>query len=314
MRKLLAAATVPFAVLAITTATVMAKPDGPDKVPPGQAKRDAAGEKPTPPGQAKQDAPAEEKVFPPIQGKRDEAQADKPANRTPPTQAKRDAPAADKPTPPGQAKRDEAKVDPPGQTQRDEAPAAIALADEPPALGRAVELASAGTVRVKAPGGREWTEVGADGGTVPDGSVVDARDGMVTLTVAADEQGTLHTARFYGAIFAVDQPAKAGKPTELVLHGGDFSECERRGRGSARAAAKRRSPVVRRVWGNGKGRFRTRGQFAAATVRGTVWSVEDRCESTVVKVYEGVVGVRDLVTRKISEVKAGERLRVAGRR
>ena len=169
---------------------------------------------------------------------------------------------------------------------------------------------------MKAQGGREWTDVGANGGTVPDGSVVDAREGMVTLSVAADEAGTLHTARFAGAIFTVEQPSEPGKPTELVLHGGNFRQCDaREGTGArARAAAKRRSPVVRRMWGNGKGRFRTRGQFAAATVRGTIWSVEDRCASTVVKVYEGVVGVRDLVTRAISEVRAGERLRVPGRR
>ena len=232
----------------------------------------------------------------------------------PPGQAKRDE---EKPVPPGQTQRDEAKAEkttPPSQAQRDEAPAAVAVADAPPVLGKTVELAGAGTVRVKAPGGRVWTDVDATGGTVPDGAVVDAREGMVTLSVVADEAGTLHTARFSGAIFTVDQPSEPGRPTELVLHGGNFAQCAAGDGARARAAAKRRSPVVRRMWGNGKGRFRTRGQFAAATVRGTVWSVEDRCASTVVKVYEGVVGVRDLVTRAISEVRAGERLRVAGRR
>ena len=68
---------------------------------------------------------------------------------------------------------------------------------------------------------------------------------------------------------------------------------------------------MRRLWGTGHGRFRTRGRYAAATVRGTTWTVEDRCHSTVTKVLEGIVAVRDLVTAALTNVHAGGRLRVA---
>ena len=44
---------------------------------------------------------------------------------------------------------------------------------------------------------------------------------------------------------------------------------------------------MRRLWGDGKGRFRTRGRHGAATVRGTKWLTEDRCDSTKITVQRG---------------------------
>ena len=61
------------------------------------------------------------------------------------------------------------------------------------------------------------------------------------------------------------------------------------------------------MWGAGKGRFRTRGRHAAATVRGTRWATVDRCHSTTVKVYEGVVDVRDRLSGKKLTLRTGER-------
>ena len=37
---------------------------------------------------------------------------------------------------------------------------------------------------------------------------------------------------------------------------------------------------MRKLWGSGKGRFRTRGRYAAATVRGTTWLMEDFCDTS----------------------------------
>jgi len=59
------------------------------------------------------------------------------------------------------------------------------------------------------------------------------------------------------------------------------------------------------LWGNGKGRFRTTGRFAAATVRGTSWKIEDRCDGTVVSVTTGTVSVRDLRLKRNVVVTAG---------
>jgi len=70
----------------------------------------------------------------------------------------------------------------------------------------------------------------------------------------------------------------------------------------ARAAAKKKS---RKLSGSGSGRFRTTGQFSSATVRGTRWLTQDRCESTTTRVVTGVVAVRDNIKRKTVTVRAG---------
>jgi hypothetical protein len=58
--------------------------------------------------------------------------------------------------------------------------------------------------------------------------------------------------------------------------------------------------------GNGRGRFRTRGRYSAATVRGTIWDTIDRCDGTLTKVTRGVVVVRDLRKRRNITVRAGK--------
>jgi hypothetical protein len=57
--------------------------------------------------------------------------------------------------------------------------------------------------------------------------------------------------------------------------------------------------------GSGHGRFTTRGRYSAATVRGTVWTVSNRCDGTLTHVTRGVVVVRDFRRRKNITVRAG---------
>ena len=73
------------------------------------------------------------------------------------------------------------------------------------------------------------------------------------------------------------------------------------GKASSAATKKRR----RRLWGDGKGRFTTKGKHSAATVVGTKWFVEDRCNGTLTHVVRGVVKVRDFKKRKTVTVRAG---------
>jgi ferric-dicitrate binding protein FerR (iron transport regulator) len=61
------------------------------------------------------------------------------------------------------------------------------------------------------------------------------------------------------------------------------------------------------LWGDGRGRFRTRGKHSAATVVGTKWLVEDRCTSTLTRVVRGRVSVRDFELKKTVIVKRGKR-------
>jgi hypothetical protein len=141
--------------------------------------------------------------------------------------------------------------------------------------------------------------------------VIDASHGQVTLTTVPRADGMVQSATFSGAAFKVSQ-SKTGKAiTTLRLRGGSFAGC---GRPHARRtiasrvlafASRSKKRKVRSLWGSGHGNFRTRGRNGAATVRGTIWLTEDRCDGTLVKVRRGVVGVRDFKKHKTFTVRAG---------
>ena len=151
-----------------------------------------------------------------------------------------------------------------------------------------------GTVTV---GGAPFT-----GGTIPFGKTVDVTEGSVLLKSAA---GSLRVTPADGATaaFVLVRGTANGKPiVELRLAKGDFSACPKR---KTSSAGRGPATVVRQVWGNGKGNFRTRGRYAAATVRGTRWLTSDRCDGTLTTVARGIVSVVDLKTKKTVTVRAG---------
>ena len=74
----------------------------------------------------------------------------------------------------------------------------------------------------------------------------------------------------------------------------------------ASIARKLSSKVLGLLLGNAKGHYITRGQFSAATVRGTVWGVRNRCDGTFTRVYRGTVVVRDFRLRRNITLTAGK--------
>jgi hypothetical protein len=72
------------------------------------------------------------------------------------------------------------------------------------------------------------------------------------------------------------------------------------------AAARVNTTAVDTLWGKGPGQFRTKGRYAAATVRGTWWLTQDRCDGTLVRVRQGIVEVRDLVRKRTVLVRTGK--------
>lgn len=150
---------------------------------------------------------------------------------------------------------------------------------------------------------------------LPIGAEVDTTRGVVSLVSAADAAGAVQAADFTGAVFAVFQKPGAFMTTELRLRGGDFGQCAASAPASGTAARAAAAPKkVRRLWGSGKGRFTTRGKNAAATVRGTVWSVTDRCDGTFTRVESGIVVVKDLLRLRTKVVRAGESLLIPKKR
>jgi uncharacterized repeat protein (TIGR01451 family)/CSLREA domain-containing protein len=177
-----------------------------------------------------------------------------------------------------------------------------------PVVGKAVNAAPvSGTVLIKVNG--RFVPLTA-GQSVPFGATVDARHGVVTITSAIDAAGHTQSANFGAGMFVLRQVRDPDLITELVLTGGDFRACPtvtaaRARRATARAARARRMAPKRRLWGDGHGRFRTRGRYGSATVRGTKWVTEDRCDGTNVSVKRGLVAVRDIPRRKTVLVPAG---------
>jgi hypothetical protein len=172
------------------------------------------------------------------------------------------------------------------------------------ALGESVVVAPvSGTVKVKAPGAAGFVDL-AVGGAVPTGAVVDTRAGEVALTTALPG-GKTQTAQFHGGVFRVRQSARAGGLTEIDLRGPALACATGKARASA-AAAKKRKPAKRKLWGSDKGgRFRTHGANSVATVRGTRWVTTDTCAGTRTTVTDGSVSVRDLRRKRTVLVRAG---------
>jgi hypothetical protein len=172
--------------------------------------------------------------------------------------------------------------------------------DRAPRAGREVgAIPAGGTVRIKKPGGRFRIMREAD--ILPNGTIVNTLRGRITLIAPANRSGRETKADFYDGIFRLRQ-SKGRRPiTTLTLT--EKLSCPRAG--AATTSAKRKKK--RRLWGNGRGRFRTKGKHSAATVVGTKWLVEDRCTSTLTRVVRGRVSVRDFVKKKTIVVRRGKR-------
>jgi hypothetical protein len=137
----------------------------------------------------------------------------------------------------------------------------------------------------------------------------------VKLRSASDTRKHVQSGQFFRGRFVVRQVRKPrGRAkrrstkliTVLTLSGSSFSKTCRTSSSKASASAKRRSRKrVRRLFGDARGAFRTKGRNAAATVRGTRWGVQDRCDGTLVTVQRGRVSVRDLVRHRTVLVKTG---------
>jgi hypothetical protein len=204
----------------------------------------------------------------------------------------------------------------------------------PPVLGKTVNVTPvSGAVLVKLPGGPasdlSFTSAFTKGSgfvpltqarSLPSGSQVDSRHGVLSLASATGTKGKTQIATLGGAIFGLTQ-SRSGITkglTTLALLEGDFpgapsyANCPKPtgdqggGPGPVGHAAKA-SPKVLQVLHakDNHGKYRTKGRYSAATVRGTVWDTIDRCDGTLTVVKRGTVDVFDTRKRKTIRVRAG---------
>ena len=157
-------------------------------------------------------------------------------------------------------------------------------------------------MRVKLPRKKKFRRL-TEGEQLPVGTTVDTRRGRVTVIAAANKNGGTATADFYDGVFKLTQ-GKGKKPITTLTLVEKLTGCKAASKQASAAAKKKRK---RRLWGDGKGRFQTKGKHSAATVVGTKWLVEDRCTSTLTRVARGKVKVRDFEKDKTVFVRKGHR-------
>jgi hypothetical protein len=150
------------------------------------------------------------------------------------------------------------------------------------------------------------------------GDTVDVTGGILTFVTSDGAFGTfsnapLKAARVLSSLAAVRRVQAGGTDssflvdqstpgvTNLTLTGGDFSSCSAKRRVSA--DDKR---TVRQLWGHAKGSFRTTAKHSSATIRGTTWGVQDRCDGTLTTALDDPVDVFDLAKKKTVTLTAGQ--------
>ena len=181
-----------------------------------------------------------------------------------------------------------------------------------PVIGKSLNATSVkGKVLVRLPNGHGFVALsGAQ--QLPVGTQIDARRGTIKLVAASATAGKTQTGTFSGAVFKLGQAANGrdkGLTTLSLLEGAirggpSYASCRARRAGGAHIAAVNRR-TLQLLHATAKGRFKTRGRYAAATVRGTIWDTADRCDGTLVRVRRGAVTVTDVVRHKTVTVRAG---------
>ena len=140
----------------------------------------------------------------------------------------------------------------------------------------------------------------------PNGTIVNTKEGRAGIA-SAEGNGKTDVSQIWGGTVRINVlvfPAlKLFGVHAKTLYGTQFTLVEKLHCATAGLQATKK----RKLWGSGKGMFRTKGRYSSATVRGTKWYVEDRCGGTLTKVAKGSAAVQDFVRHKLVLVKAGHR-------
>ena len=117
------------------------------------------------------------------------------------------------------------------------------------------------------------------------------------------------TGTFGGAIFKISQ-ARTGLATLSLVEGAfkgapSYASCKATRPASAAAAALS-SKTLQLLHASANGKFSTKGRYSAATVRGTKWTIADRCDGTLTHDITDSVAVTDFVRHKTIILHAGQ--------
>jgi hypothetical protein len=182
----------------------------------------------------------------------------------------------------------------------------------PPRLGRTENAAPvSGISFVKMPTGTFLPLTGAT--QIPVGAEIDALHGSLRLTAATGRRGKTQRGVFGGAVFRLTQAAEGAAQalTTLSIVEGAFRGAPSYALCTSRPAADpiataASSRTLQLLHASAHGKFKTRGRYSAATVRGTIWSISDRCGGTLVHDVTDSVAVTDFVRHKTIILHAGQ--------
>jgi hypothetical protein len=167
-----------------------------------------------------------------------------------------------------------------------------------------VVRALSGRILVRRPGAADFDPL--DRLTaIPLGSTIDAKQGRVALTAVTAQGRRPQRAVLSGGIATVTQ---RGRTLDIALSEA-LAACTSTRKGAAAAR-----PKARRLRGEGKGRFRIRGRYSAATVPGTTWLVQDSCQGTLTRARQGLAAVRDTSRGRTILLRAGKKYLAKPRR
>ena len=197
-----------------------------------------------------------------------------------------------------------------------------APAPAPPSLGKSFTGSATGLVLIEING--KFVPI-TELSKIPNGAIINALHGTLTLNTAGIG-GTQHatlaakkgkkkpkkpqtqTGKFGGAVFKVTQ-AHSGQATLALVEGAKFNgaptyaSCTTK-KGKAVAAGVS-SKTLQLLHASAHGKFRTKGRYSAATIRGTIWTIADRCDGTLVHAIKDTVSVDDLVRHKTITLRPG---------
>ena len=167
---------------------------------------------------------------------------------------------------------------------------------------------------------------------LPKNTVIDALHGTLSLTTAAGAggpapahdaaaKGKKHKPKvktqkgtFGGAVFKISQATRGpgkGLVTLTLVEGAavkgapTYATCKKHNAADVNATIAS-SKTLQLLHASARGRFTTRGRYSAATVRGTKWTVADRCDGTLTRDITDSVSVTDFVRHKTIILHAGQ--------
>jgi hypothetical protein len=166
-----------------------------------------------------------------------------------------------------------------------------------------------GKVFIRLPSGAFVLLTGAQ--KIPSGAEIDALHGSLQITTATAKRGTTQKGVFGGAVFKLTQAragASKGLATLSIVEGAfagapSYALCTPHKAADASAASVK---TLQLLHASAKGKFRTKGRYSAATVLGTIWTIADRCDGTLVHDVTDSVAVNDFVRHKTVIIHGGQ--------